>query len=229
MRLLSFFRIPQSLLASPLLAALLVGPLSSPASANVLITIDKSAQRMTVWVDGTKEYTWPVSTGRPGFDTPSGTYSALSMNEEWYSKQWDNSPMPHSIFFMKDGHAIHGSYEVKNLGKAASYGCVRVSPENAATLYALVEKEGMANTQVVVSGGGQEVAQPKKQRQPQYGQAGPGDGYTDRSYPSYSYVGDEAPGGGTTRLPPGSEPRRAVGSKVRVIEGAPARAAPPWI
>jgi hypothetical protein len=120
-------------------------------------------------------------------------------------------------------------YEVKNLGKAASHGCVRVSPENAATLYALVEKEGMANTQVVVSGGGQEVAQPKKQRQPQYGQAGPGDGYTDRSYPSYSYSWRRGPGGGTTRLPPGSEPRRAVGSKVRVIEGAPARAAPPWI
>jgi hypothetical protein len=194
MRLLSFFRIPQSLLALPLL---LVGPLSSPASANVLITIDKSAQRMTVWVDGTEEYTWPVSTGRPGFDTPSGSYSALSMDEEWYSKQWDNSPMPHSIFFMKDGHAIHGSYEVKNLGKAASHGCVRLSPENAATLYALVEAQGMANTQVVVSGTGQEVAQPKKPRQPQYGEAWQGDGY----YPTYPF-GGRRPGWGPGYAPP---------------------------
>ena len=31
------------------------------------------------------------------------------MNEIWYSKEFDNAPMPHSIFFMKDGHAIHGS------------------------------------------------------------------------------------------------------------------------
>ena len=74
------------------------------------------------------------------------------MNEIWYSKQWDNSPMPHSIFFMKDGHAIHGSYEVKNLGKPASHGCVRISPENAATLYALVKENGLDNTQVVLTG-----------------------------------------------------------------------------
>jgi hypothetical protein len=74
------------------------------------------------------------------------------MNEVWYSKQWDNAPMPHSIFFMKDGHAIHGSSEVKNLGKAVSHGCVRISPESAATLYALVGKNGLENTHVVLTG-----------------------------------------------------------------------------
>ena len=74
------------------------------------------------------------------------------MNEIWYSKQWDNAPMPHSIFFMKDGHAIHGSIEVKNLGNPVSHGCVRISPENAATLYALVAKNGLQNTQVVLTG-----------------------------------------------------------------------------
>ena len=63
------------------------------------------------------------------------------MNEIWYSKEWDNSPMPHSIFFMKDGHAIHGSQEVKNFGKPASHGCVRISPPNAAILYDLVKDE----------------------------------------------------------------------------------------
>ena len=74
------------------------------------------------------------------------------MNEVWYSKQWDNSPMPHSIFFIKDGHAIHGSYEVKNLGTPVSHGCVRISPDNATTLYALVKENGLENTQVVLSG-----------------------------------------------------------------------------
>jgi hypothetical protein len=74
------------------------------------------------------------------------------MNEIWYSKRWDNAPMPHSIFFMKDGHAIHGSNEVKNLGKPVSHGCVRISPENAATLYALVAENGLENTQVVLTG-----------------------------------------------------------------------------
>jgi lipoprotein-anchoring transpeptidase ErfK/SrfK len=121
-------------------------------SSSVLITIDKTKQKMTVFINGTKKYDWPVSTGRPGYSTPSGTYTATSMNEVWYSKEWDNAPMPHSIFFMTDGHAIHGSYEVKTLGKPVSHGCVRVSPQNATTLYALVGKTGLKNTQVVLIG-----------------------------------------------------------------------------
>jgi lipoprotein-anchoring transpeptidase ErfK/SrfK len=120
--------------------------------STVLINIDKSSQEMTVFVDGVEKYSWPVSTGRPEYATPSGTYTPTSMNEMWYSKQWDNSPMPHSIFFMKDGHAIHGTHEVKNLGKPASHGCVRLAPENAATLYALVKKTGMEHVQIVLSG-----------------------------------------------------------------------------
>src|SRR6516164_239383 len=118
----------------------------------ILININKAKQRMTVFVDGIEKYHWPVSTGRAGYSTPSGSYTATSMNEIWYSKEWDNSPMPHSIFFIRDGHAIHGSYEVKNLGKPASHGCVRISPENATTLYALVKQNGLENTQVVLTG-----------------------------------------------------------------------------
>jgi lipoprotein-anchoring transpeptidase ErfK/SrfK len=121
-------------------------------SSSVLITIDKTKQKMTVSIDGIKKYDWRVSTGRPGYSTPSGTYAATSMNEIWYSKEWDNAPMPHSIFFMTDGHAIHGSYEVKTLGKPVSHGCVRISPQNAATLYTLVGKDGLKNTQVVLTG-----------------------------------------------------------------------------
>jgi lipoprotein-anchoring transpeptidase ErfK/SrfK len=118
----------------------------------VLANIDKTNQEMTVFLNGVEAYEWPVSTGRAGYSTPSGTYTATSMNEIWYSKQWDNAPMPHSVFFMKDGHAIHGSLDVRNLGKPVSHGCVRISPKNAATLYALVKKNGLENTQVVVTG-----------------------------------------------------------------------------
>jgi lipoprotein-anchoring transpeptidase ErfK/SrfK len=118
----------------------------------ILITIDKTKQRMTVLVDGTEKYDWPVSTGRAGYSTPTGTFTPTSMNEVWYSKEWDNSPMPHAIFFMKDGHAIHGSYEVKSFGKPVSHGCVRIAPQNATILYDLVRKNGLENTKVVLSG-----------------------------------------------------------------------------
>jgi len=120
--------------------------------ASILINIDKANQKMTVFLDGVEKYDWPVSTGRAGYSTPSGTYTAASMNEVWYSKEWDNSPMPHSIFFMKDGHAIHGSHEVQTLGKPVSHGCVRIAPENAAALFALVKENGLENTEVVLTG-----------------------------------------------------------------------------
>jgi hypothetical protein len=108
------------------------------------------------------------------------------MNEIWYSKQWDNSPMPHSIFFVKDGHAIHGSYEVKNLGRAVSHGCVRISPENATTLYALVKENGLENTQVVLAG-----VTPGGEFKYARDQAGPGWGYFQPSFgtPYYYYNG----------------------------------------
>ena len=132
--------------------ALLAPKATNPAAPSILINIDKASQRMTVLLDGVQRYDWPVSTGKAGYSTPSGTFPALSMNKVWYSKEWDNAPMPHAIFFMKDGHAIHGSYEVKHLGKAVSHGCVRISPQNAATLYTLVEKTGLKNTQGVLAG-----------------------------------------------------------------------------
>lgn len=175
----------------PILAMMLAFPASAQVSSDsgpqsagaaILINIDKSKQKMTVFLDGVQKYDWPVSTGRAGYSTPSGTYTATSMNEIWYSKQWDNSPMPHSVFFIKDGHAIHGSYEVKTLGKPVSHGCVRISPENAATLYALVKKNGLKNAEVVLTGvtpGGEyKVA---KHAGPRYGQAGPG-GYESDDY-----------------------------------------------
>ena len=126
----------------------------APASAAVVITIDKSAQRMTVVVDGVRKYTWPVSTGAKGYTTPSGSYTAFRMEKDYFSKEWDNAPMPHAIFFTAQGHAIHGSPYTKRLGTRASHGCVRLAPDNAATLFALVKKTGMSNTRVIVKGGG---------------------------------------------------------------------------
>jgi hypothetical protein len=124
----------------------------NPAAPTIVINIDKTKQRMTILLDGVQRYDWPVSTGKAGYSTPSGSYTPISMNKVWYSKEWDNAPMPHSIFYTEDGHAIHGSYDVKHLGKAASHGCVRLSPQNAITLYTLIEKSGLKNTQVVLAG-----------------------------------------------------------------------------
>ncbi len=120
----------------PLAAIVAVFTLAQAAHANVMIIIDKSTQTMTVTVNGEDRYTWPVSTGRDSYDTPSGDFQPFRMEKDHYSREWDDAPMPNSIFFTKEDHAIHGSYEVRNLGRPASHGCVRLAPQNAAILYA---------------------------------------------------------------------------------------------
>jgi len=122
-----------------------------PVQAAVLITVDKSSQQMTVAVDGRPLHQWPVSTGRAGYDTPGGKFRAFRMERDHFSKEFDDAPMPFSIFFTEKGHAIHGSYD-KRIGQPASHGCVRLSPANAETLFALVEQEGVLNTTVVLTG-----------------------------------------------------------------------------
>src|SRR4029450_3796177 len=86
------------------------------------------------------------------YATPKGTFKPFRMEEDYFSEEWDDAPMPYSIFFTRIGHAIHGTEHMESLGRRASHGCVRLAPEDAATLYALVEEVGMANTTVVVRG-----------------------------------------------------------------------------
>jgi hypothetical protein len=125
------------------------------AQAKVSITVDKNAQLMTVAVDGVERYQWPVSTGNPSHETPNGTFRTFRMEEDHYSKEFDDAPMPHSIFFTKIGHAIHGTESEGHLGMPVSHGCVRLSRANASTLYALVQQEGVLNTTVTLTGSSQ--------------------------------------------------------------------------
>ena len=126
--------------------------LGQAAHAELLINVDKSSQRMTVTVNGEQLYDWPVTTGGSGYDTPSGSFKPFRMEIDHYSDEYDNAPMPYSIFFTQTGNAIHGTYEQRNLGRAVSHGCVRLSVKNAAMLWNLVKQEKMANTKVVLSG-----------------------------------------------------------------------------
>jgi hypothetical protein len=125
------------------------------AQAKVAITVDKNAQMMTVAVDGVERYQWPVSTGNPSHETPNGSFRTFRMEEDHYSKEFDDAPMPHSIFFTKIGHAIHGTDSEGRLGTPVSHGCVRLSRAHASTLYALVEREGVLNTTVTLTGSSQ--------------------------------------------------------------------------
>ena len=126
-------------------------PGAGAETGKIRIEIDKSTQRMTVIVDGEKRHVFKVSTGKQGFATPSGSFRALVMKEMHYSRKYNNAPMPNSIFFTNNGHAIHATTAVKNLGRTASHGCVRLSPKDAKTLYDLVKSMGMRTVTIHVS------------------------------------------------------------------------------
>jgi hypothetical protein len=147
----------------PLLAVAALA-LVPAARADVLINIDKAKQRMTVVVDGEPRFIWPVSTGMADYDTPTGEFQPFRMERTHFSREWDDAPMPYSIFFTQQGHAIHGSYDVKHLGRPASHGCVRLSRANPAILFALVKEQGVKNAQVTLSGEIPEAAVARRDR-----------------------------------------------------------------
>src|ERR1700733_2778345 len=135
------------LCATPALAALTC---NEAARADLLIEVDKAAQRMTLTVDGHEVYKWAVATWGIDYDTPNGVFKPFRMEIDHHSDEWDNAPMPYSIFFTQTGNAVHG--EQRSLGHAASHGCVRLSLVNAATLWGLVKRQKMANATVMVTG-----------------------------------------------------------------------------
>jgi len=141
--------------------AVLLGSLA-PASAAIVVTVDQSEQRLSVMVDGVQRYQWPVSTARVGYRTPNGTYKPEWLARKHFSRQYDWSPMPYSIFF-NEGYAIHGSYEVSRLGSPASHGCVRLSPKNAELLFELV-KGHTDETTIVMRRTAQAGARPRHAR-----------------------------------------------------------------
>jgi hypothetical protein len=141
---------PRLMIAIAAVAALLGG--LARAEAGIVVTVDKSAQRLSVAVDGFPRYEWPVSTARWGYRTPNGSYRPQWLARKWFSTKYDGSPMPYSIFF-NGGYAIHGSYEISHLGRPASHGCIRLHPQHAAVLFGLVQ-EHMRDTRIVVIGEG---------------------------------------------------------------------------
>ncbi|MBZ9978945.1 L,D-transpeptidase [Mesorhizobium sp. BR-1-1-10] len=130
-------------------SALLFGANAAHAANSIVARVSLSQQVMEVSVDGRPTFAWKVSTGDRAHVTPTGSFKPTRMHEMWYSKKYDNAPMPHSVFF-SGGYAVHATYAIKRLGQPASHGCVRLHPDNAADFYQLVETFGAANTSIVI-------------------------------------------------------------------------------
>lgn len=131
--------------------ALVFGAGAAQASnAKLVAEVSLSTQTMSISIDDRPAYVWKVSTARKGYVTPTGTFKPTRMHRMWYSRKYDNSPMPHSVFFNR-GYAVHGTDHIKRLGRPASHGCVRLHPADAADFYRLVKTFGRTNTSIVIT------------------------------------------------------------------------------
>jgi lipoprotein-anchoring transpeptidase ErfK/SrfK len=122
-----------------------------PLPTTLIARINLTTQTMTVQAGGKTIHSWKVSTGAPGFATPPGNFRPSWMAKDWRSRQYDDAPMPYSVFFNR-GIAVHGTMNPGSLGRAASHGCVRLATPNAAKFFKLVQRHGMAQTRIVVHG-----------------------------------------------------------------------------
>lgn len=118
-------------------------------ASSLVARVDVTAQKMVVTHLGKVVHEWPVSTAREGYDTPRGQYRPQRVHKMWYSRTYDNSPMPFAVFYDR-GWAIHGTSAVKELGTPASHGCVRLATSDAETFYRLVRQVGAGNTRIIV-------------------------------------------------------------------------------
>lgn len=132
-------------------AALVVvaGEGAAQAANKIVARVSIGEQRMHVIIDGRTTFVWKVSTAGRGYVTPKGSFKPTRMHEMWYSKKYDNAPMPHSVFF-NGGYAVHATNQISRLGRPASHGCVRLHPDNAADFYELVEAFGASNTSIQI-------------------------------------------------------------------------------
>jgi lipoprotein-anchoring transpeptidase ErfK/SrfK len=130
-------------------AVLTIGATQVAGAASLVAKVDVPSQTMQVIHYGKVIHTWPVSTARAGYITPAGSWRPKRIHKMWYSRKYDMSPMPYSVFY-DGGYAIHGTNAVSRLGTPASHGCVRLETVNAKAFYELVQAVGPGNTRVIV-------------------------------------------------------------------------------
>ena len=135
---------------APVKAVDLAKPVAPPPPT-LTAQIDLGSQTMAVAEDGVRKYSWPISSGTAEFPTPRGTFHPQWVAKMWYSRKYDNAPMPNAVF-INGGVAVHATQHVSSLGRAASHGCIRLAPGNAKIFYGLVQKHGLKLTRVSIFG-----------------------------------------------------------------------------
>ena len=108
-----------------------------PTGTPLMIIVNLREQRAYVYRDGERIAITTVSTGRPGRETPTGTFEILQKEKVHRSTLYDDAPMPFMQRLTWDGVALHAG---RIPGHPASHGCVRLPAKFAEQLYELTER-----------------------------------------------------------------------------------------
>lgn len=106
-------------------------------SGPVVVVVSLPAQRAEVYRNGIRIGSAPVSTGRPGYETPPGIYSILEKQREHFSNLYDDAPMPYMQRLTWDGIALHAGVVP---GHPASHGCIRLPSSFAEDLFEVTSR-----------------------------------------------------------------------------------------
>jgi lipoprotein-anchoring transpeptidase ErfK/SrfK len=107
---------------------------------SLIAVASASAHQVHIYKDKRLWATWPISTGRPGKDTPNGSYLTIEKQNPAHMVGADYDIMvPWSVLFTWSGNFMHAApWSVGSQGYAnVSHGCVNLSPEHAQTYYEL--------------------------------------------------------------------------------------------
>ncbi len=107
---------------------------------SVIAVGNTATHRTQIYYDGELRYDWPVSSGRPGDDTPNGSYLTIEKENpvRMVGPGYDLL-VPWSVRFTFSGDYYHDAYwSVGEQGfENVSHGCVNLSPADAETYYNL--------------------------------------------------------------------------------------------
>lgn len=109
----------------------------------VWVDINLSYQYMTIYQGNNILLELYISTGTPGWETPTGTYyiNRMLISDDMAGSvsgtTWFVPAVPHAMYFTNAGHAIHGTYWHNNFGVPMSHGCVNMPEWAAAYLYSI--------------------------------------------------------------------------------------------
>ncbi|MDO3677993.1 L,D-transpeptidase [Paenibacillus ehimensis] len=113
----------------------------------VYLLIDKSANQLSVMMNGRAAYRFAVATGRTGSLTPTGTFHIVTkIVKPWYVRKqipggdprnplgtrWMGINVPGSGGYR---YGIHGTNRPYSIGSSASSGCVRMHNKDVEWLY----------------------------------------------------------------------------------------------